>query len=128
MQHPHPSGINPAQRMANKKRRQLLVLVGAALLLATYFAREVTRENVRQEIADLKASASEFRLDSALMLEQTTDLDGLLESNAVTADSIASLRVGIARLTLRAAYLTKGLYALEGDASPDDAARDVARH
>jgi hypothetical protein len=82
-----------------KRHRRSIVLVGAIIMLATYFLRDVVSENVKEGMSKASAAATEYNSSLLLRDNQTADLIGLerlLSRNAPVPshDSIVD-RIGV---------------------------------
>jgi hypothetical protein len=51
-----------------------MILLGAAIMLVSYFLRDVVREDVRDRLAAMNAGASEYRTNLPSLEQQTADL------------------------------------------------------
>jgi hypothetical protein len=96
-----------------KSHRRTFILTGAAVLLATYFLKDVANDKAKEEIATMRAAESQYRASLSLQQEQLKklfDTSQMLKSGDAKSLSRSSVLAAVGDLTLGAGSISHNLF------------------
>jgi hypothetical protein len=106
----------PAQggiELVLKKHRRTLIFAGAAILLATYFLKDVASDKAKDEIGAMRAAESQYRASLSLQQDQLRklfDAAQMLKAADAKALSRISVLATVGDLTVGSGQISQNLF------------------
>src|ERR1700723_2251668 len=106
----------PAQsgmELVLKKHRRMLILAGAAILLLSYFLKDVANDKAKDEIATMRAAESQYRASLPLQQDQLKklfDMAQMLKADDAKSLSRSSVLAAMGDLAVGSGQISQNLF------------------